>query len=351
MSGPLYVPVLPTRPHAVAAVKDLAPRVRDRTVPLWTLPVMTAEDTDELQQAVDKELRRVAAVQKYTPAWLDAPYADLDERAYADLLPSYWSHTALRPVTDPGLPAAHQAVATASARDGGNGLGIRIRLPGAWNDELAERTAALLAWTGPEVRVDLLLDLQTVLPSRPDAGKEALRALDALVPLASWRTIVALAGGFPDDVDGLLDRERGEADRADWDTWHEIRASERPYEQLVRYGDYGTLPARNLGRAADDSDRSRFGLLRYTTERAFLLARFWAENRGETGVTREASRWITEFPDFRGEGASTGDRWYRQCARTTDSKGTGNAGTWNQVGNVQHMTYVVRCLAGDAGRT
>jgi hypothetical protein len=63
-------------------------------------------------------------------------------------------------------------------------------------------------------------------------------------------------------------------------------------------------------------------------------------------VTREAARWITELADFRGEGASKGDLWYQQCARTTGSKGTGNAGTWNQVGNVQHMTYVVRCLAG-----
>ncbi|WP_329144514.1 beta family protein [Streptomyces niveus] len=351
MSGPLYVPALPVRLHAVAAVKDLAPRIRDRTAPLWTLPALIAEGTDELQHAVDKELRRVAAVQKYTPAWLDAPHADLDERAYADLLPSYWSHTALRPVTDPDFPAAHHAVAAASARDGGNGLGIRIRLPGTWNDELAERTAALLARTGPEVRVDLLLDLQTVLPGRPDAGKEALRALDALVPLASWRTIVALAGGFPDEVDGLLDRERGEADRADWDTWHEIRASGRSYAEFVRYGDYGTQPARNLGRAADDSDRSRFGLLRYTTERSFPLARFWAEKRGETGVTREAARWITELADFRGEGVSKGDLWYQQCAQTTGSKGTGNAGTWNQVGNVQHMTYVVRCLAGGAGGT
>ncbi|WP_105973298.1 beta family protein [Streptomyces geranii] len=350
MSGPLYVPALPVRLHAVASVKDLAPRIRDRTAPLWTLPALTAAGTDELQRTVDKELRRVAAVQKYTPAWLDAPHADLDERAYADLLPSYWSHTALRPVTDPDLPTAHQAVAVESARYGGNGLGIRVRLPGAWNDELAERTAALLARTGPEVRVDLLLDLQTVLPGRPDAGKEALRALDALVPLATWRTIATLAGGFPDEVDRLLDGERGEADRADWDMWHEIRASGRSYAESVRYGDYGTLPARNLDRAADDSDRSRFGLLRYTTERSFPLARFWAENRGETGVTREAARWITEFPDFRGEGASAGDRWYQQCARTTGSKGTGNAGTWNQVGNVQHMTYVVRCLAGGADR-
>lgn len=344
MSGPLYVPVLPVRQHAVAAVKDLTPWTRDRIAPLWTLPVMTAEDADELQQAVDKELGRVAAVQKYTSAWLDAPYAELDEAPYANLLPFYWSHTALRPVTAPELPASHQALAAHSAREGGNGLGIRIRLPNTWNDELAEHTEALLARMDREVRVDLLLDLQAVLPGRPDAGKEGLRALDALVPLASWRTVVVLSGGFPDTVDGLLDRDRGDVDRTDWEAWHEIRASGRSYGEAVRYGDYGTLPARNLGRAADDGDRSPYGLLRYTTDRSFLLARFWAENRGESGVTREAARWIIESPEFRGERASKGELWYQQCSRTTGSKGTGNAGTWNTVGNVQHMTYVVRCL-------
>ncbi|RBM18948.1 beta family protein [Streptomyces sp. PT12] len=348
MSGPLYVPVLPIRAHAVAAVKDLAPRVRDRTSPLWTLPVMTAEDADQLKAAVDKELRRVATMQKHTAAWLDAPYADLTAAPYADLLDLYWSHTALRPVTGPDLPAAHQAAAVASALNAGSSLGIRVRLPGTWTDELADRTAALLAGADPELRVDLLLDLQTVLPGRPDAGKEALRALDVLTQLTSWRVIAVLSGGFPDDVEGLLDRDRGDADRADWDTWHEIRASERSYARLVRYGDYGILPARNIGRAVDDGDRSPYGLLRYTAERTFLLARFWAEKRGETGATREAARWITGFPDFRGSGASTGDRWYEQCARTTGAKGTGNAGTWNTMGNIQHMTYVVRCLSGEA---
>lgn len=347
MSGPLYVPVLPIRAHAVAAVKDLAPWVRDRTSPLWTLPAITAQDAHQLKLTVDKELRRVATVQKYTAAWLDAPHADLTAAPYAELLHSYWSHTALRPVTGPDLPAAHQTAAADSALNGGNSLGIRVQLPGTWTDDLAERTAALLDRTDPEVRVDLLLDLQTVSPGRPDAGKEALRALDALAPLTSWRTIAALSGGFPDEVDRLLERERGDADRVDWDTWHEIRASGRSYAHLVRYGDYGTLPARNIGRAVDDGDRSRFGLLRYTTERSFLLSRFWAAKRGETGVTREAAGWITEQPDYRGAAASTGDRWYHQCALTSGSEGTGNPTTWNKVGNIQHMTYVVRCLSGD----
>ncbi|MET7474732.1 hypothetical protein ABZT17_10295 [Streptomyces sp. NPDC005648] len=345
MSGPLYVPVLPARAHAVAAVKKLAPGIRDRMAPLWTLPVVKGEDAGQLEEAVEKDLRRVAGVHKYTSAWLDVPYAALNQAPYGQLLPFYWRHTALRPVTDPALPASHQAVAVECAGEGGGGLGIRIRVPGTWNDELAGRTGALLARLDPGVPVDLLLDLQTVLLSRPDAGKEALRALDTLVPLAAWRTVSQLAGGFPNEVDRVLDRDRGEAERADWDTWHELRASRRPYAQSVRYGDYGILAARNLLRSADDDDRSRYGLLRYTTERTFLLARFWAEKRGETGVTREAARWITGFPDFRGSAASTGDRWYAQCADTTGAQGTGNAQTWNTMGNIQHMTHVVRCLS------
>ncbi|MGV9565629.1 hypothetical protein [Streptomyces sp. NPDC003480] len=74
------------------------------------------------------------------------------------------------------------------AGEGCGGLGIRIRVPGAWNNELAERTRALLARVDPDVPVDLLLDLHTVLPIHPDAAKEALRAFDMLVPLAVWRT-------------------------------------------------------------------------------------------------------------------------------------------------------------------
>ncbi|MEU1800777.1 hypothetical protein [Streptomyces sp. NPDC019937] len=55
MSGPLYVPVPPAHAHAVAAVKGLAPRIRDRVAPVWTLPIIAGEDAGQLEEAVDKE--------------------------------------------------------------------------------------------------------------------------------------------------------------------------------------------------------------------------------------------------------------------------------------------------------
>lgn len=344
MPGPLYVPVLPVRAHAASAFGKLDAQTADRTAPLWTLPVIGG-GVGQPAESVQKALRSAVRVQQHRAAWLDAPYTSSDDDPYAELLRYYWSDTPLLPVADPARPRPQQSLAAECAAEAGGGLGVRIRVPGAFRDELAAHTEALLAYVGAGVPVDLLLDLQAVLPARPDAAKEAMRALDELVPLAAWRTVALLSGGFPDETGRVLDRERGVAERADWNTWCELRTSRRPYARSVRYGDYGTLAARNLTRSVESSEWSPYGLLRYTTERAFLLARFRAERRGTTGAARAAARWVTESSGYRGPRASEGDRWYAECARTTGAAGTGNATTWNFVGNIQHMTYVVRCLS------
>jgi hypothetical protein len=343
MPGPLYIPVLPVRAHAASAVEKLDAEISDQVAPLWTLPGI-GKGAGQVADTVKKALRRVARSQKCRAAWLDSPYVAFGDDPYEHLLRLYWSDSTLRPVTDPARPLSHQVLAVECAGEGG-GLGVRIRIPGAFDDELAAHTRALLARVDAGVPLDLLLDLEAVLPGRPDAAKEAIRALDELLPLAEWRTVALLSGGFPDEVDRVLVRDRGTAGRADWGAWRELRASERSYARSVRFGDYGVLAARNLTRSVESTEWSPHGLLRYTTERSFLLARFRAGKRGETGAAREAARWVAEFPGYRGPRASGGDRWYAQCAGTTGSQGTGNPTTWNSVGNIQHMTYVVRCLS------
>jgi hypothetical protein len=90
-----------------------------------------------------------------------------------------------------------------------------------------------------------LLDLGAVLSARPDAAKEALRALDALVPLplTPWRTVVVASGGVPERPHDFREGTWCEVPRPDWDTWIEIHHSGRTYLPLLRYGDYGVLPA------------------------------------------------------------------------------------------------------------
>ncbi|MET9348052.1 beta family protein [Streptomyces termitum] len=99
-----------------------------------------------------------------------------------------------------------------------------------WADkayQAAEAVRALLARAEPGVRADLLLDMGTVLADRPDASKEALRALDALVPVASWHSASVLSGGFPRVRAEMLDQGLREEPRRDWALWHEIARSRR----------------------------------------------------------------------------------------------------------------------------
>lgn len=205
MPGPLYVPVLPVRAHAASAFGKLDAQTADRTAPLWTLPVIGG-GAGRPAESVQKALRSAVRVQQHRVAWLDAPFTSLDDDPYAELLRHHWSDTPLLPVADPARPRSHQALAAECAAEAGGGLGVRIRVPGAFRDELAAHTEALLAYVGAGVPVDLLLDLQAVLPARPDAAKEAMRALDELVPLAAWRTVALLSGGFPDETGRVQSR-------------------------------------------------------------------------------------------------------------------------------------------------
>ncbi|MGX1851651.1 beta family protein [Streptomyces sp. NPDC055299] len=346
MPEPLYVPVLATRPHAAHAYRELRPAVQAAVAPLWTLPPRPGLQPDVLAAALRRDLAVVSRVQRHRPAWLDAPFADGTETtALCEVLPQYWSLTPLRPVTGPGRPPAQQAAALASAASCGGGLGIRVRMTGEWLDGAVEDVRALRDRADPAVCLDLLLDLAAVRADRPDAGKETLRALDALIPLAPWRCVAVMAGGFPELTAALVEQDLAEEPRTDWGLWHEIGASGRAYLPLLRYGDYGILAPRALERTPSEGRGGpSWGVLRYTTQRSFLLCKVLTRGEDRAAVTRAAAGRLLGLDDFRGAGASAGEGWLRSCAQGAGPVGTGNHTVWNRVGNVQHMTYVVESL-------
>ncbi|MEK8145190.1 hypothetical protein NKH18_38660 [Streptomyces sp. M10(2022)] len=139
---------------------------------------------------------REGAHRRY-PGWIDAPYAeDAQVPALAGVLAEYCALSPLRPVTGPNRSEAQQTAALEIALRSGRGVGVRVHMPGEWHDGTVGAVLELLK-SRPGVHIDLLLDLGSVLPGRLGAGKEALRALDVLVPLAPWRTTAVLGGGFP----------------------------------------------------------------------------------------------------------------------------------------------------------
>lgn len=344
MSVPLYVPVLPTRPHAAAAYRELAPDVQRQVAPLWTLPPRPGVLPKALAERIAKEVGDISTAQRLGPAWLDAPFADdVEAEVLADVLtPEWWDDRNLRPVTGPGRPGAQQSLAFAAARHREDGLGIRVRLPGDWNDRTASAVGALLDRLPTGHPADLFLDLATVLSDRPDAAKEALRALDALILLTSWRTVTVASGGFPAPPDDFREGVPYEAPRTDWEAWHEILHSERPYLPQLRFGDYGIHPAVYVTQTPPARGGGPpWGVLRYTTGRSYHLAKV-PYGRQYDDANRQAARCLTGLADFRGAGAGGGERWLRDRAEGCVS--TGNHSTWNQVGNIQHMTFAVRSL-------
>ncbi|MFF5444242.1 beta family protein [Streptomyces sp. NPDC012888] len=343
MTGLLYVPVLPTRPHAVDAYSRLRPEAQNASAPVWNLPPRPGLAPAELAAQVRKDLAAVSRVQRYRPAWLDAPFAGEDETSVlAELMPEASAFALLRPVTGPGRPEAQQAVALATARTAGDGLGVRVQVPGEWDGRTSGEVRHILERSDPAVRVDLLLDLGAVRADRPDAGKEALRALDSLVPLAPWRTVAVLSGGFPlvtaDDLDGGM----CEVPRAEGHVWQEIAAGARAYRGMLSYGDYGIQPAEAIGLPPRSGGGGpSWGLLRYTLDGAFVIGRMLASGHDRDAHNRAIARELLAHPGFRGPAASSGESWLRDCAHGIGRGGTGNFGTWLWVGNVQHMTYAV----------
>ncbi|MFI8993820.1 hypothetical protein [Streptomyces sp. NPDC053542] len=228
------------------------------------------------------------------------------------------------------------------ARRREDGLGVRVRLPGDWSDRTASGVGGLLDRLPAGHSADLLLDLGTVLPDRPDAAKEALRAVDALMPLTSWRTVAVVAGGFPDPPADFREGVPHEEPRPDWETWQELRHAERPYLPRLRYGDYGVHPATYAARTPPSGRGGpSWGIFRYTTARSYHLAKV-PLGRQYDDANRHAARSLTDLADFRAPQASAGERWLHDRSRGATS--TGNHSVWNRVGNVQHMTFTVNSL-------
>ncbi|MEV4923354.1 beta family protein [Streptomyces roseoverticillatus] len=350
MSGPLYIPVLPARPHAAGAFRRLWPDVQAAIRPLWNLPPLPGAAPETLTTVVGKYVDPVSAVSRHG-GWIDAPFVeDAQSAALAEALSVYCMLGRLRPVTGPERAEAQQVAAVETARRCLRGLGVRVRVTREWDARRGEDVRGLLARTGPGVPVDLLLDMGAVLDDRPDAGKEALRALDALMPLAVWRNAALLGGAFPRATADMLEEGSCEGSRAEWRMWHEVLAVGRAYAPLLHYGDYGVQPPSALAQAPAPGKKGGppWGVLRYTTDSSYLLFKVLARGPDRIDVNRRTARRIIQLPEFRGAGAGQGEKWLSDCANgpLSTSEGVGGPTEWLRAGNLQHMTYVVRSLPG-----
>ncbi|GAA4946937.1 hypothetical protein GCM10023238_11600 [Streptomyces heliomycini] len=349
MSGPLYVPVLPTKPHAVGAFRLLWPDVRAAIRPLWNLPPLPGVAPETLVTVVGKYVDPVSAVSRHG-GWIDAPFGeDVQTAALAEALAVYCELGRLRPVTGPERTTAQQAAAVETARRLPARPRCPVRVTGEWDGRLGEAVRGLLAGAGPEVPVDLLLDMGAVLDDRPDAGKEALRALDALM---RWRCGAApLCSGeaFPGSVPTCWRKGR---------TRSRGRSGARGTRCVPRAGPMLRCSVTGLRGAASGCPRPGSGAReegRPALGCAPLHHRQFVRRRQDVdpgaGPDRRQPR--RGPPDHRaarvpGCAGRQGEEWLSACANGPLSAGEGVGGPteWLRAGNLQHMTFVVRSLPG-----
>ncbi|MDI3389105.1 hypothetical protein QIS99_23330 [Streptomyces sp. B-S-A8] len=358
---PLYVPVLPARSSALAAYAGLKPWIRAVTAPVWTVPPRTGPERllghrpevlyDRDPVALAAHVRRrtvdIMRAQGALPAWVDAFHVEDEAGPVAGELWNHLPGSPLRPVTGVERPEWQQDATARTARASGNGLGVRVLLPGLPDERQAEAVRELArrvreAGAGP---LDLLLDLGAVTDEHHRADKWAVRALELLGGLHRWRTVALIAGSLPPDLSDVPVGEVTEPHRFDWDVRHLVLHVAGPDALRPVYGDYG---AQHVGGADQPTERGggpAWGLLRYTTERTFLLAKAPTGGPDRAERVRSLALRLVETMDFRGPHFSDGDRWLDACARQSGSAGTGTPGRWIEAGHSQHMTYVTRQLS------
>ncbi|MGA5195326.1 beta family protein [Streptomyces exfoliatus] len=363
-SGPLYVPALPARRSALTAYRRLPPRARACVTPLWSIPPRVGgphamgrrqphpldPDRTALAAHLRTALRAIEVAQRGRPAWVDAFHTeDGTEPLTAEpLAAESWltaAGTPLRPVTGVERAAWQQTATAEAARLSGNGLGVRVFLTAPPDEGLREAVGGLLTRIAfAHCPVDLLLDLGAVVDEHHPAEKWALRALGLLGSLHHWRTVVLLAGSLPHTFPEDYGHALAEAHRFDWDVWHMLAdGPERPDPPVV-YGDYGAAHTGSGDMPTRAGGGPPWGVVRYTTERTFLLVRVPTRGPGRADTIRSLVREIVHAEGFRGEEFSEGERWLASCAAGAGPAGVGGPEVWARAAHVQHMTQVVRAL-------
>ncbi|MGW8767529.1 beta family protein [Streptomyces sp. NPDC055815] len=359
MSEPIYVPALPARWSALTAYDQLTPEVRARVAPLWTVAPRVGRartlgtrpyrpldpDPAALAGRLRTALHRLVVAQRGLPAWVDTFHAEDEPWQLGTEFRHGLTGTSLRPVTGVERDVRQQLATAEAARASGNGLGVRVFVHALPDERLRDEVGGLLERIGrAPCPVDLLVDLGGVVDEHRPAEKWALRSLALLGPLHRWRTIAVVAGSFPRTYPEGYGAPLAEAQRFDWDLWHMLVDGPEQPPVRVTYGDYGADHAGGADRPSTAGGGSPWGVVRYTTDRTFLLGRVPTQGSDHADAIRELVREIVEAEDFRGAEFSEGERWLVSCADGSGTAGAGNPAVWLRAGHVQHMAQVVRGL-------
>src|SRR5690349_20566558 len=289
---PQLVRQMPPRTGAIAV--DLN-AVDESIDPLWSAPLLLAEELSEVGVAMLPVLRAYASRRRLVEHGLAARM--------------HLGRAVLR--LQPHRDARNAAVATAT-------------------------TDRLLAGAGLEVeRVDLVIDLaETACAAHADRFEERARHVLRWARASPWRSVTVAAGAMPPNLDDLPTDEAVPVGRLDAQVWARLS------EPGVGYADYGvTSPVRRLG-----VNHRQLPTLRYTAERDWWIYR-WARRGGPSDdPCHDLCRTLIDSAQWPAAGArfSWGDAQIARQARS--ARGGGSSANWIAWSTSHHIAHVVRAL-------
>ena len=351
----MYVPALRWRQGEYQALTRLASDVKDRIVPIITIPDVEYDfEHGRLKKTVHEHVHPF--VLRYhkkwggRPAWVVLTASIAAGRMNSGKHVFDYVFDGLRSYGEMAIPAlpldANRATVAAVRRvtmQDGQGVGTIVRLEDLMAGDveakvmsMAHRSRVLLA------EMDVVIDLRA--PNFEPYGLFAgalWQAMSQLGDLGRFRNVVLLSTAIPESFRKIA-KGTDELPRHDW-LFYQLFLQQIPAEiRRPNYGDY-TIVHPNF-KALD------MRMVKAAAKLIYTKSNSWGTRKGSAFRDNPSQmRWHcaeiiqdSHF-EFRGGGYSYGDKYIEGCAVGLES--TSNLTRWKDVGINHHMTMVVRDLA------
>ena len=353
-----YVPVLRWRQAEYQALLRLDEVVKDRIVPLITIPPIEFDfETRTLSRTVHKHvhpfIRRYKQKWGQRPSWvtLDDSIAngrmETGEHVFDYVFDGLRAQRALA-IPALGLGADSEtkgAVAQAISLDR-HGIGVILKIEDLMRNDVGAAIRQLAAEVGGSPgEMDVLVDLvgPNYEPYRAFAGA-LVPALGHLGNPHAFRNLVLIGTAIPESF-GSLAKGSDELPRHDW-LFYQVLLENLPADmRRPTYGDH-TIVHPSF-KAIDFRAIRPAGKVLYTTGSTWATRKGGAFQNDRTQMYAHCSAIVSEPRfEFRGKDFSDGDDYIAKCA--AHAAGPSTLTRWKEVGISHHITAVVDDLAKPA---
>lgn len=346
-----YLPVLKWRQGEYQALMRLKPQVKDAVLPLIVVPPVEYDFEEERPKKTVQEHVEPFA-KRYGAKWgkrnslidlhesLEGATMDSGSLVVTHIFDSLRSASLNAiPVVKVSHDNAHLSAIKSIVSVDNKGVAIRVKMHQLMSPALDEDIRKLVAYLGLSYRdVDLVIDLELPQSFEPYiAFAKALSvAIKRISRIADFRSF-AIAGTSLNLSD--IRKPGGEPTRHEWLLYQQLLKELSGIRRPI-FGDYTIETPVFISQ--DMRLLNPAGKIVYTTENTWLVPKgsSFRDNRGQMIAHCKA---IINSGYYCGEGYSAGDK--RIYDTFHEIEGTGNQGTWKEVGVSHHITLVVDQLS------